>query len=512
MAATRLIAMHVNKGKSIGQCLKDRTDYAKNGEKTQNGQYVSAYACDPETVDQEFLLSKKEYLRITGRQIPGDIIAYQIRQSFKPGEVSAEEANRIGYETAMRFTHGEHAFIVATHTDRAHIHNHIIFNSTNLSCDRKFKDSWFIALALQKLSDQICLEHCLSVIKPRKPGERDNISPYHRVSFRHMLKENIDAILVSKPESFETFLEVLRDKGYEIKSGKNLAVRGNGQNRFIRFRSLGRGYTEEDIRKRITGELEFDPEEERRAWRKSRRSRGKDPDADLFTERAGDACGRIGDAAADAAGENKSHGAERYGPYGADGKDFDLLIDINRKMQEGKGRGYERWAKIFNVKQMSKVLLYLQEHDIRDYEELQEKAKSSAAKFHVLSDAIKEKEARLRDIAELKMQIINYAKTRDVYAEYRKTGYSKRFLESHREEILLHQAAKKAFDKRGIKKLPRVKDLSSEYGSILAEKRKLYEEYRTVKKEMMNYQIAKQDIDRFLKIDEEQGRQQEKTR
>ena len=219
MAATRLIAMHVNKGKSIGQCLKDRTDYAKNGEKTQNGQYVSAYACDPETVDQEFLLSKKEYLRITGRQIPGDIIAYQIRQSFKPGEVSAEEANRIGYETAMRFTHGEHAFIVATHTDRAHIHNHIIFNSTNLSCDRKFKDSWFIALALQKLSDQICLEHCLSVIKPRKPGERDNISPYHRVSFRHMLKENIDAILVSKPESFETFLEVLRDKGYEIKSG-----------------------------------------------------------------------------------------------------------------------------------------------------------------------------------------------------------------------------------------------------------------------------------------------------
>ena len=181
-------------------------------------------------------------------------------------------------------------------------------------------------------------------------------------------------------------------------------------------------------------------------------------------------------------------------------------------MQEGKGRGYERWAKIFNVKQMSKVLLYLQEHDIRDYEELQEKAKSSAAKFHVLSDAIKEKEARLRDIAELKMQIINYAKTRDVYAEYRKTGYSKRFLESHRDEILLHQAAKKAFDKRGIKKLPRVKDLSSEYGSILAEKRKLYEEYRAVKKEMMNYQIAKQDIDRFLKIDEEQGRQQEKTR
>ena len=467
MAATRLIAMHVNKGKSIGQCLKDRTDYAKNGEKTQGGQYVSSYACDPETADQEFLLSKKEYFRITGRKISGDIIAYQIRQSFKPGEVTPEEANRIGYETAMRFTHGEHAFIVATHTDRAHIHNHIIFNSTNLSCDRKFKDSWFIALALQKLSDQICLEHCLSVIKPRKPGERDNASLYHRVSFRHMLKENIDAILVTPTKNFESFLAALEEKGYEIKAGKNPAVRGNGQTRYIRFRSLGKGYTEEDIKKRIARELAFDPEEERRNGRKGKRPRRAD-------------------------------------------RDFDLLIDINRKMQEGKGKYYERWAKIYNVKQVSKALLFLQEHDIRDYDDLSEKARTSAERFHEVSDAIKEKEARLKDIADLKMQIINYVKTREVYKKYRESGYSKKFLEAHREEILLHKAAKEAFDKRGLKRLPKVKDLSAEYGVILAEKRKLYEEYRSVKQDMMNYQIAKQDIDRFLKIDEEQRRQQEK--
>ena len=425
------------------------------------------HACDPETADQEFLLSKKEYLRITERQIPGDIIAYQIRQSFKPGEVSPEEANRIGYETAMRFTHGEHAFIVATHTDRAHIHNHIIFNSTNLSCDRKFKDRWFIALALQKLSDQICLEHCLSVIKQRKPGERDNASPYHRVSFRHMLKENIDAILVTPPKDFDLFLAALKEKGYEIKAGKNPAVRGNGQTRYIRFRSLGKGYTEEDIKKRITRELAFDPEEERRNWRKGK----------------------------------QTHRADR---------DFDLLVDINRKMQEGKGKYYERWAKIYNVKQVSKALLFLQEHDIRDYDDLSEKARTSAERFHEVSDAIKEKEARLKNIADLKTQIIHYLKTREVYKAYRETGYSKKFLEAHREEILLHKAAKEAFDKRGLKRLPKVKDLSAEYGVILAEKRKLYEEYRSVKQDMMNYQIAKQDIDRFLKIDEEQRRQQEK--
>ena len=468
MAATRLIAMHVNKSKSIGQCLKDRTDYAKNKEKTQNGQYVSAYACDPETADQEFLLSKKEYLRITGRKIPGDIIAYQIRQSFKPGEVTPEEANRIGYETAMRFTHGEHAFIVATHTDRAHVHNHIIFNSTNLSCDRKFKDSWFIALALQKLSDQICLEHCLSVIKPRKPGERDNASPYHRVSFRQMLKANIDAILVTPPKDFESFLKTLQEKGYEIKSSKHPAVRGNGQTRVIRFRSLGRGYTEEDIKKRITREFEFDPEEERRNWKKGK-------------------------------------------PHRKAEREFDLLIDINRKMQEGKGKGYEHWAKIYNVKQVSKALLFLQEHDIRDYDDLTEKAKSSAERFREVSDAIKEKEARLKEIADLKTQIINYVKTREVYKAYREAGYSRKFFETHRDEILLHKAAKEAFDKRGLKRLPKVKDLSAEYGQILAEKRKLYEEYRSVKQDMMNYQISKQDIDQFLKLDEEQRRQQEKN-
>ena len=138
LAATRLIAMHVNKGKNIEHCLKDRTDYAMNEEKREQGTYVSSYAFNAEIADKEFAESKREYLRITGRRPKGDIIAYQIRQSFKPGEITPEEANQVGYETAMRFTKGEHAFIVATHTDKAHIHNHVIFISTILACDRKF--------------------------------------------------------------------------------------------------------------------------------------------------------------------------------------------------------------------------------------------------------------------------------------------------------------------------------------------------------------------------------------
>lgn len=480
MAATRLIAMHQNKGRSVAQCLKERTDYAKNGEKTENGELISSYACDKETVDEEFLLAKQEYLRITGRRPQGDIIAYQIRQSFKPGEITPQEANDIGYETAMRFTKGSHAFIVATHTDRAHIHNHIIFNSTNLSCDRKFRDSWFIALALQRVSDTICLEHALSVIEPRKPSERDNRNPHideaeGRPSFRKSLREKIDQLLPAQPKDLEDFLEKLRASGYEIKKGKHIAIRGPGQKRFIRLYSLGEGYSEEDIRKRIAGEMKLDAEK------------------------------------GEAAGSLKKQSASRR--HAGSDRGFDLLIDINRKMQEGKSKGYERWAKIYNVKQISKALLFLQEHGIRDYEELEQKATTSAARFHELSDAIKEKEAHLESIKDLKTSIIDYAKTREVYDAYRKSGYSRKYLEAHREEILLHKAAKEAFNKRELTKLPKVKDLSAEYSRILSEKRKIYEEYRAAKKDMMDYQIAKQDIDRFLKIDEEQHqKEKDKTK
>ena len=176
MAATRLIALHANKGKTISQCIRDRTDYAKNGEKTEDGFYISTYECDQETVTEEFMAAKREYLRKTGRANGSDVIAYQIRQSFKPGEITPEEANKVGYEMAMRFTKGKHMFIVATHTDKAHIHNHIIYNSTDLECKNKFRDFWFSGIALQRLSDIICLEHGLSIIARKKPSERAKVN------------------------------------------------------------------------------------------------------------------------------------------------------------------------------------------------------------------------------------------------------------------------------------------------------------------------------------------------
>ena len=226
MAATKLIAMHQNKDRSVMRCLKDRTDYAMNGEKTDEGKYISSYQCNPELVDLEFAQAKKEYLHKTWRQPKGDVIAYQIRQSFKPGEITPEEANEVGYEIGMRFTKGKHAFIVATHVDRAHIHNHIIFNSTNLECDRKFRDFWFSGIALQRLSDIICLEHGLSVIPKVKPSERQRRTKYpERVSMRDVIREDILKCLDQKPSDFEELLKFLQAEEYEIKRGKHIFLK-----------------------------------------------------------------------------------------------------------------------------------------------------------------------------------------------------------------------------------------------------------------------------------------------
>ena len=312
MAATKLITMHQNMGLSVMESIANRIKYATNGEKTEDGQYISCYECDVKTAIEEFSLSKKEYLRITGRVIKGDILAYQIRQSFKPGEVTPEEANAIGYETAMRFTKGNHAFLVATHTDKAHIHNHILYNSTTLDCTHKFKDFFLVGLALQRLSDEICLEHGLSVISPRPFAERVKRTEFPwKKTKRATVCEDIDVALSRNPRSFAELLAFLNEMGYEIKAGAHTSIRGRDQKRFIRFRSLGSGYTEEDLTKIITGEMQPDEKtsrwKNREAWRK-----GADP---VYKKR-----------------------------------EFDLLVDIEAKLRRGKGKGYERWAKIFNLK------------------------------------------------------------------------------------------------------------------------------------------------------------------
>ena len=214
----------------MAQSLGDRTDYAKNPEKTEKGELVTAFGCDPMTVDEEFLLQKRLYFQQTGKTQKSDVIAYQIRQSFKPGEITPEEANRLGHELAMRFTKGKFSFIVATHTDRAHIHNHIVFNSTTMDGSRKFKNFWFSGLALQHVSDLVCLENGLSVITPALYSGREKRTTYpKRENLRSVLCGDIDTALRKNPVDFEEFLRNMEQIGYEIKRGKNTAVKGRSQ-------------------------------------------------------------------------------------------------------------------------------------------------------------------------------------------------------------------------------------------------------------------------------------------
>ena len=451
-----LMLKRKNKGKSIGACLHNHTSYIQNPDKTQHGELVSSYECSPLTVDEEFMLSKRQYELMTGRRQKSDVIAYQVRQSFKPGEVTPEEANRIGYEFAERFLKGKHAFIVATHTDRAHIHNHIIYNSTALDGRKKFRNFWLSTFAVQRLSDLICLEHQLSVIEIKPYRERQKRTLYPpRESNRDKLCSVIGGILLNeKPANFEAFLQKLEQQGYEVKRGKYASVKGARQKRFIRFRTLGAGYSEEELKAVLAGEAEHRP-------------RQKCP-----------------------APEQK----------------FQMLVDIQAKLAEGKGVDFARWAKQHNLKETSRTLIFLQENKIGSIEEMQERVDAATARYHELGDSIKASEKRLAEIAVLKAHIINYAKTRPIYDSYRKTGYSRRFLETHRTEITLHKAAKAAFDESNLRTLPKVKELDAEYSNLLTEKKARYPDYRKAKEEIQELLRAQKNIELFF--DEEKKPEQ----
>ncbi|SFQ48223.1 hypothetical protein SAMN04487928_1593 [Butyrivibrio proteoclasticus] len=285
-------------------------------------------------------------------------------------------------------------------------------------------------------------------------------------SYREEIRESIDICMEQKPKDMEELIKLLQEMDYEIKRGKYVSLKGRDQKNFLRMRSLGAGYREEDLEKVFSGESAFTP----------------DPKQQRNDENV----------------------------YVKPEPNVDMLLDIQAMIAKGKGPGYERWAKVHNIKQMAQTLLFLEEHGLRDYDELAEKAKATSERFGEITEKQKALEARLVEIAALKKHIINYSKTKDVYAEYRKSGYSKKFFEEHREAITLCKAAKEAFSKiEG--KLPKIKELNQEYSEVLQEKKRTYAEYRQAKQEMKDIQMAKYNVDLFLKF-EEQKEQAEKQK
>ena len=458
MATTRIMPLHTGKGRTVGQAISDILDYSKNPQKTDNGQLITSWQCDSRIADAEFLFTKRQYIQKTGRvRGEDDVIAYHLRQSFRPGEITPEEANRLGCELARRFTKGNHAFIVCTHIDKSHIHNHIIWNSTALSQTRKFRNFWGSTRAVRRLSDTICIENGYSIVEDlKRHGKSYNkwLGDQKKPSHRERICFAIDDALAQKPESFEALLTLLREAGYEVKGKKVPSLLGGEQKKYIRMDTLAPGYTPEDLRAVIAGEMVHTPR--RRITPKT-------------------------------APEKRSG---------------NLLVDIQAKLRAGKGAGYARWATLFNLKQMAQTVAYLQENELLDYDTLAEKASAASARYHDISGRIKAAEKRMAEIAVMRTHIINYAKTRDTYIAYRKAGYSKKFLSEHESDITLHKAAKQYFDAQGVKKLPTVKSLNAEYAALMAEKKAAYSEYRKAREDMKELLTAKANIDRFLGTEE----------
>ena len=458
MATTRLMALHIGKARSVSTAISDIIDYVENPEKTEKGQLVTSYGCNARIADKEFLFAKKLYIQKTGRvRGSDDVIAYHLRQSFVPGEITPEEANRLGRELAMRFTKGKNAFVVCTHTDRRHLHNHVIISAVNLECDRKFRNFWGSTKALRRLNDTLCIENGYSIVEnPQRHGKSYNkwLGDQAGISHRDRICYLIDEALKQKPDSFDALLDLLRQAGYEIKDNPaNPSLRGGEQKRFVRMDTLGPGYSAAELIAVIAGERQHSPKK-------------RQPKAPKMSRRTNQ-----------------------------------LLIDIQEKLAQGKGAGYANWAKKFNLKQMAQTVAYLQDHDLMDYAALSQRADAVSAEYHDLADRIKMAETRMAEIAVLRTQIINYAKTRDTYVAYRKAGYSKKFKAEHEADILLHQAAKRHFDALGLKKLPTVKALNAEYAALLADKKAAYGGYRQAREEWKELLTAKANIDRILGMD-----------
>ena len=466
MATTRLIPLHTGKGRNFGKAIRNVIGYVSNPKKTHQGELVTGFGCNPETADGEFLLMKREYIAQTGRlRGKDDVIAYHLRQSFVPGEITPEEANRIGCELASRFTHGQHAYVVATHEDRRHVHSHIIISAVNLDCDRKFRNFWGSSKAIRRLSDTLCIQNGLSIIEQPKGHSKSYnkwLGNEAKTSQRDGLRESLDAVLARQPKDFEELLTMLQRGGWEVKRGKRISLKGKGQERFKRLDSLGEDYSEATLRAIIAGEKEHHLREKKTVQ-----------------------------------------------PM----RQVNLLVDIQAKLQAGKGAGYERWAKVFNLKQMAQTLNYLSENNLMNIEDLTAKTDAATTRVHELQVTIRETEKRMAELHALKGHIINYVKTREVYAAYRMAGYSKKFVAEHEREIKLHQAAKEAFSALGTQKIPKVKVIQAEYDALREKKKQAYAAYHQAQDEMRQLLTVRANVERILGIEEkEKERQKEKKK
>ena len=442
--------MAVTKIKPVKSTLSKALDYIENPDKTDGKMLISSFGCSYETADIEFGYTLSQALD------KGSNLAFHLIQSFAPGEVDYEKAHEIGKQLADAVTKGQHEYVVTTHIDKGHIHNHVIFCAVNFVDHHKYNSNKRSYYGIRNMSDKLCRENGLSVVVPGKGSKGKSYAEYQAektgTSWKGKLKIAVDA-LIPQVSSFEELLTRLQAAGYEIKPGKYVSCRAPGQERFTRLKTLGADYTEEAIRERIAGRRA-------KAAKAPREQRG-----------------------------------------------VSLLIDIENSIKAAQSKGYEQWAKIHNLKQAAKTMNFLTEHKIEQYADLVSRIEEMAAESGQAADALKDAEKRLADMAVLIKNVSTYQKTKPVYDAYRKARNREKYRAGQEQAIILHEAAARSLKATGIAKLPNLAALQSEYEALQAQKEALYADYGKLKKKVREYDIIKQNIDNILQADRQPERE-----
>ena len=434
MAVTKIHPIKVN--------LKAALDYIENPDKTDDKMLVSSFGCSYETADIEFQMLLDQAFK------KGNNLAHHLIQAFEPGENTPEQAHEIGRQLADEVLGGKYPYVITTHIDKGHLHNHIIFCAVDMVNQRKYISNRRSYAYIRRTSDRLCREHGLSVVKPGKDKGKSYAewdAQRKGKSWKAKLKIAIDAA-IPQAKDFDDFLRFMQTQGYEIKPGKFVSFRAPGQDRFTRCKTLGEDYTEEAITRRIKG-LAVDRGQKRKAEQR-----------------------------------------------------ISLRIEIENNIKAQQSAGYARWAKLYNLKQAAKALNFLTEHQIESYESLESRLDEISTANDEAAAALKAVERRLGEMALLIKNLSAYKQLRPVALELRNTKDKAAFRRQHESQLILYEAAAKSLKEAGVKKLPNLYALKAEYKKLDEERERLSEQYNEVKKELKEYGIIKQNVDSILRV------------
>ena len=438
--------MAVTKIKPIRGTVNKAIAYIIDSKKTDDELLVSSFGCAAsESAAKEFEWTRNLAAQ-QGAQIP-KVIARHLIQSFDVGEVSPEVAHEIGKQFADEWLKGKYEYVIATHIDKGHCHNHIIFNAVNFVDYHSYRSNKRTYRELRLLSDEICKEHGLSVIPPSQNKGMDYkeyTEAKKGTSWKQKLKQTIDRLVITAKD-YDEFLKLMQEAGYEIKTGKYVSFRAAGQERFTRAKTIGENYTEDRIKERIAG-------------RNPRKRR-------MQIERKG----------------------------------ISLIIDIQNSIKAQESKGYEHWAKINNLKEAAKTLNYLTENNLLQYADLEAKAEDIHSSYDRTGKELKDVEGRLREIQPLIKNIGNYQRLKPVYEAYQKAKDKTAFRAKHEAELVIFEAARSTLlAVQGDGKLPSLKALQAEQERLTEEQQRLYDERAKLKKEAKQIDTIKANVDSYL--------------